>query len=63
MAEFCAQCSEEIFGEDYEDFAGLGENVGVICEGCGHILVNLQGQRVYPPEKPKRPTPKEVSDA
>jgi len=51
MAEFCKQCSIEIFGEDYGDFKGLStiENtehdmgVVVICEGCGCVVVDHEG--------------------
>lgn len=46
MADFCHQCSEDLFGQDYRDLAGLcepGEFVGVICEGCGFVSVDHEG--------------------
>ena len=51
MADFCKQCSLEIFTEDFGDFANLHpdktleENYGwlVLCEGCGPTLVNTEG--------------------
>lgn len=51
MAGFCKSCSTEVFGEDYGDFAGLcsvGEEVTVLCEGCGIIGVDYTGTRVWP---------------
>ena len=51
MADFCKQCSEHLFGDDYRDLAGLcseGETVHVICEGCGHTHVDNQGKCVSP---------------
>ena len=55
MADFCQQCSIEIFGEDHRDLADLGrgkkaaEGWGwiAICEGCGSTLVNDEGRCVY----------------
>jgi len=54
MADFCKDCSEKIFGEDFGDLAGLiepvlvdlGYGVAVLCEGCGGILVNDIGRRI-----------------
>lgn len=61
MADFCKDCSIENFGEDIGDLAGLinlTEDqlleepdvnkwvVSVLCEGCGYIYVNNDGQRV-----------------
>lgn len=51
MADFCAQCSKEIFGEDSGDLAGISklndEAKGlypiVLCEGCGPIMVDHAG--------------------
>lgn len=46
MADFCKQCSEELFGEDFGDLDGLckvGECVGVLCEGCGPTTVSCSG--------------------
>lgn len=52
MADFCKQCSEEIFGEDFEDLKGLGNGRKLkpldgwvtICEGCGPTIVNEKGE-------------------
>ena len=51
MADFCKQCSIELFGEDYGDFkphnpAPLKPGYGwpVLCEGCGPTLVNNEGE-------------------
>lgn len=49
MADFCSQCSEELFGKDYRDFAGMVESGFfpiVICEGCGVIQVDSEGRCV-----------------
>lgn len=38
MADFCKQCSIELFGSDMQDLAGLvpeGFFTCVMCEGCG----------------------------
>lgn len=52
MADFCTQCSIELFGEDIGDLAHLGGDrkpleegygYGVICEGCGPTVVNDTG--------------------
>lgn len=52
MAEFCKQCSEELFGQDFGDLSGLSTDQHdkdklyccVICEGCGAIQVNSKGE-------------------
>ena len=47
MAEFCSQCSLEIFGEDHRDLAGLAKEgfvVAVLCEDCGIIYVDEEGR-------------------
>ena len=55
MSDFCKQCSEYYFGEDFNDLAGLvtveqvaqGFAATVLCEGCGEIIqVNHEGVRV-----------------
>ena len=49
MADFCKQCSEDLFDGDCGDLEGLcqpGEIVHVICEGCGHTTVDNTGQCV-----------------
>jgi hypothetical protein len=51
MADFCAQCSIDMFGKDYGDLRGIttsedveaGLYAVVICEGCGHIQVDVDG--------------------
>jgi hypothetical protein len=53
MADFCRQCSEELFGRDFGDLKGLTTEEDtkkklytdvVICEGCGFIQVNHLGE-------------------
>jgi hypothetical protein len=54
MADFCKQCSLEVFGEDSRDLANItkvedwnaGKAVYVICEGCGPIQVDPNGMRL-----------------
>ena len=46
MADYCKQCSEDIFGKDYGDLKGLvssGSFAVVLCEGCGDIVVDDNG--------------------
>lgn len=51
MADFCKQCSIDIFCEDFGDLKGLvteeevkeGFFAAVICEGCGFIIVDHLG--------------------
>lgn len=58
MADFCKDCSEELFGRDCEDLKGLitedqwkeGYAAPVICEGCGYTYVDHEGKRVQPSE-------------
>ena len=51
MADFCKQCSIEIFGEDSKDLANLrketlleGYGLLVLCEGCGFTMVDNDGK-------------------
>jgi hypothetical protein len=52
MSEFCKQCSILIFGEDFGNLKGISKpedaekNIYpiVICEGCGPIQVNPEGE-------------------
>lgn len=56
MADFCKQCSIEMFGEDGEDLKGISDRTltkeekekglgwSAICEGCGFIIVNDEGE-------------------
>ena len=54
MADFCKQCSLDHFGGDFQDLAGLtgkeawenGKAACVICEGCGYIQVDPDGNCV-----------------
>ena len=54
MADFCRQCSIELFDNDYENLKGLtsargtakGEYASVLCEGCGFIHVESDGNCV-----------------
>lgn len=55
MAEFCKQCTIDLFGDDViVDLAGLttqkdtalGIYARVICEGCGHTIVDHTGKCV-----------------
>ena len=56
MADFCKQCSEELFGEDFKDLAKLGDPKKmeqgfypvVLCEGCGPIQVDYFGKCISP---------------
>ncbi|QDP61579.1 MAG: hypothetical protein Tp138OMZ00d2C19078261_40 [Prokaryotic dsDNA virus sp.] len=51
MADFCKQCSIEIFGEDCGDMKGLGDGSKLepgfgwacLCEGCGPTVVDDEG--------------------
>jgi hypothetical protein len=54
MADFCAQCSIEMFEKDFGDLAGqsTAEHTAaglypiVLCEGCGPIQVDHTGRCV-----------------
>lgn len=43
MADFCKKCSIEMFGKDCEDFKGSEMFQLAICEGCGVIQVDPDG--------------------
>jgi hypothetical protein len=53
MADFCKECSIEIFGEDFGDLANISTPEDtekelyacVICEGCGYIQVDHTGTK------------------
>lgn len=55
MADYCRQCSIELFGEDFKDMAGLVTEeqeadyfvATVICEGCGPTDVNRSGECMW----------------
>lgn len=54
MADFCKACSIAMFGEDYKELAGItspefwqeGTAAFAICEGCGCIQVDPEGNCV-----------------
>lgn len=54
MADFCKQCSIDLFGEHTHDLDNLttqedwenGKAACVICEGCGPIQVDPEGNCV-----------------
>ena len=54
MADFCKSCSEEHFGQDFKELAGITTSDAfasaraavVICEGCGPIQVDPEGRCV-----------------
>lgn len=54
MADFCKQCSIDHFGRDFGELAGITTPEGwqdgrahiVICEGCGVIQVDPDGNCV-----------------
>jgi hypothetical protein len=65
MASFCKQCSEELFGEDFEDLRGIttiedeakGLAAIVTCEGCGDIQVDSHGRCIsYDCDKQHNPS-------
>ena len=51
MSNFCKDCSEYYFGEDFHDLAGIstpddtakGLYASVVCEGCGFTQVDHEG--------------------
>lgn len=52
MADFCKQCSIELFGQDHgdltrlmdEDAYNLTSGAFALCEGCGPTTVDYEGQ-------------------
>lgn len=56
MADFCKQCSLEIFQDDFRELAGLGYGTPLkpgmgwtaLCEGCGPTLVDDDGACISP---------------
>lgn len=56
MADYCKQCSERIFGQDFGELKGFSspqdtadeKYVSVLCEGCGPIQVDHEGKCVSP---------------
>lgn len=61
MADFCKQCSIDVFGEDFGDMAGLstaedtakGLYCVVLCEDCGPIQVDHEGNCISHDSKPR----------
>ncbi len=59
MADFCTQCSRNMFGKDYGDMRGLSHPIDtcfklypvVLCEGCGATQVNHRGECIHHNEK------------
>ena len=51
MADFCKQCSIDMYGEDYGDLSNITQPeyeakqmyVCVLCEGCGPCQVKCDG--------------------
>lgn len=50
MADFCKQCSLEMFNKDFGDLAHLGKTpppadmgFSALCEGCGPTIVDWDG--------------------
>lgn len=60
MADFCKQCSIEVFGADYGDYKGLqtegqtkdGYRMSALCEDCGPTFVDHTGKCCGPCAKP-----------
>lgn len=56
MADFCMQCSLELFQIDFGDLAGMSTREDTykglfcfaLCEGCGPIQVDHEGRCVSP---------------
>lgn len=49
MAEFCCQCSSDLFDMDSQDLANLcgqGKFIRVLCEGCGPTVVDHKGRSI-----------------
>ena len=49
MADFCHECSIQMFGEDFKDFASdINDDQmrQALCEGCGFIWVDKDGKRI-----------------
>lgn len=47
MADFCMQCSLEIFDEDFGDLKDIvktNQTLETICEGCGDCIVDYLGR-------------------
>lgn len=61
MSSFCKQCSLDVFGEDFGDMANIstqsdtkaGLYASVLCEDCGYIQVDHEGNCVTHDKKPQ----------
>lgn len=54
MADFCRDCSLEMFNKDFRDLADIvkeGQVLRTICEGCGPILVDHNGVKIKEGDK------------
>lgn len=63
MADFCKECSIDLFGENFGDLANLGDGKELppdhgwraLCEGCGcMILVDNEGKRLESDRKAEK---------
>lgn len=60
MSSFCKQCSIDVFGEDFGDMAGIskledtkaGLYALVLCEDCGGVQVDHEGNCITHDSKP-----------
>lgn len=53
MADFCKECSIEMFGKDFGDLAHIAERATVMCEGCGgYVTVNWDGEVIASDQHP-----------
>lgn len=53
MSEYCAQCATEYrMTNGFSGECMKGQSICVVCEGCGHTIVNHLGQCIDP-ECPK----------
>lgn len=60
MASFCRQCSMDVFGEDFGDWAGqttpeettMGLFAWVLCEDCGYVQVDHDGNCITHSKRP-----------
>jgi hypothetical protein len=61
MADFCKQCSMDVFGEDFGEMANLttpeqtakGLFATVICEDCGVVQVDHEGNCITHEKRPQ----------
>lgn len=61
MSGYCKSCSIAILGRDHEDFSGMlgpalaaeGYGLLAVCDECGPVLVDGDGQRILPQPVPR----------